>query len=660
MSERRAYIVAIAACGLAAAGLAALVWWLGIEGRDAIAERLQAGKRPRVEDHVRTATWWVAACGSGLLALAALTARRWVRAGDPGSLIPAAPLSLPGWRWWLAAGGLLLVAAWMRIERLDLGLYNDEAYMFRRYVAGEFRTDPATGAPRFREPGWETTLWHMEVGNNSPPYSALARLVYGLGVDRFGLVPGEVHEPSIRLPAVAAALAGLLALGWLACRLGLPDRGLLVLSLGAIHPWMVRYGSDGRGHSLLLLWMPLLLIAVIAALRSGRWLPWLAAGGVSALILWTFPGAVPWLVVLNAAIAAGIGWAWVRRPEQRGVARRQAVRWLASNAAAALAFWLAFAPSFSQIRASLGEVAALRGGPSYSWLLDFWGLAGVGMSWIDRNPDSSVAVSVRGEWVDGNALPQVAVALVALAALAGLWRGLRQRPVLAALAAALGIAAPLLAFFAARLTDTVLHPWYAVSALPPLLLLIGMAAPRLADRPDQGSAREGGKAGILAALFVCWVMAVAPQLWMITRHSLQPKRAAVNLVRGGVYPQYLENRSQVRHASFWTDVSRYDPHVDVTWTVEELQAVEQKALAEGVPLFVTFGHRQMAIDNQGELVRYLETSGRYEHVGDLHGTDHAQFNYHVYRWLGGESGGSSPDGGAREPGEPGEPSETEG
>ena len=71
--------------------------------------------------------------------------------------------------------------------------------------------------------------------------------------------------------------------------------------------------------------------------------------------------------------------------------------------------------------------------------------------------------------------------------------------------------------------------------------------------------------------------------------------------------------------------------------------MEQKARSEGKPLFVSFGHREVALPGQEKLVRYLEDSGHYERVADLYGTDHRQFNYHVHRWLGPEKEPSLPE-----------------
>ena len=55
----------------------------------------------------------------------------------------------------------------------------------------------------------------------------------------------------------------------------------------ALHPWHVRYGTEARGYAFILLLVPALLMALIAAARTGRWRPCLAVGGISFLLLYT-------------------------------------------------------------------------------------------------------------------------------------------------------------------------------------------------------------------------------------------------------------------------------------------------------------------------------------------------------------------------------------
>ncbi len=618
-------------CLLLALGLGALAWGLGADGRDAIASRETRDRTVRVIDHVRTATWWVAVAGAGLMLAAAGTARWWAGPRGRFSRLDLPPVPAPGWLWWLAAAVILLVAAWLRAERLNLSLYNDEAYMFRRYIAGDFRPDGETGQLVHRAPDWVTTVWHMEVGNNSPPYGLVARLNYEWVAERHGLAPAQVSETAIRWPAYAAGVAGLLVLGLLARGLGSPERGLLVLTVAALHPWMIRYASEGRGHGLLLLLVPLLLGAVWRALREGTWRWWLTVGGLSALMMWAFPGSVHPLLALNAIL--GIGWllGWLRRREHRPRVKIQATRWLLANGLAALLFMLLFAPQVNQMRATMDEPPpSLQGAPPWSWWADIGSQLAIGMPWRDANPESPVASAVLRSIEAHNWLPVAALGLVALAVLLGwLWWCWHTRA--GWLLAAVGFGAPLLAFAVARLTDTVLHPWYVLAALPALIV---MAAGSLGWLMDIGGRIPRPAWWASAAVLAVWVAAIAPVVKRQTLHPLQPQREAVELARGGVYPGYLEQSDQVELAAFYTDFMVYDPFANPAWSVTELEAMEATARDSNRPLVVAFAHRRHARNSHGALLDYIESSGRYQLVADLQGTGHEQFNHFVYRWLG--------------------------
>lgn len=619
-------------CLLLALGLGGLVWWLGTDARDAIADREARDRTVRVIDHVQTTTWWVALAGAGLMLAAAATARWWAGPRVRFNRIDLPPVPAPGWVWWLAAAAILLLAAWLRAERLNLSLYNDEAYMFRRYIAGEFRPDSETGQLTHRSPDWVITAWHMEVGNNSPPYGLLARLNYERVADRHGLAPAQVSETAVRWPAYAAGVAGLLVLALLARALGSPERGLLVLTVAALHPWMIQYGSEGRGHSLLLLLIPLLLAAVWRALREGTWRWWLAVGGLSTLMMWAFPGSVHPLLALNAVL--GVGWiiGWLRKRDQRPRVRVQATRWLLTNGLAALLFTLLFAPQFNQMRATAGDLPpSLQGAPPWTWWSDIGSRLAIGMPWSDANPSSPVASAVLRSIEAHNWLPAVALALVALSVVLGwLWWCWHTRA--GWLLAAVGFGTPALAFGLARLTDTVLHPWYVLAALPALII---MAAGSLGWLMDIGGRIPRPAWWASAAVLAVWIAAIVPTLHRQSVHPLQPQRDAVELARGGTYPAYLEQPDPVELAAFYTDFMIYDPFATPTWSVTELEAMETTARERGRPLLVAFAHRGQARNSHTALLDYIESSGRYELVGELHGTGHAQFNHFVYRWLGG-------------------------
>ena len=97
-------------------------------------------------------------------------------------------------------------------------------------------------------------------------------------------------------------LAAIGALAWCLWRVGLPWAAGFAAILMAIHPWHLRYISEARGYSLLLLCIPLLLGTMVAVLHRGTWRRWIAFGSVEVVLLWVYPAGVTILAVANAAL----------------------------------------------------------------------------------------------------------------------------------------------------------------------------------------------------------------------------------------------------------------------------------------------------------------------------------------------------------------------
>ena len=87
-------------------------------------------------------------------------------------------------------------------------------------------------------------------------------------------------------------------------------------------------------------------------------------------------------------------------------------------------------------------------------------------------------------------------------------------------------------------------------------------------------------------------------------------------------------------AAFYTDIGIYDPFLTRTWSVSELEDAEADARRRGLPLLVAFGHRSLLQQSHPALIDYIESSGRYEKITELHGTGDQQFNHLIYRWVG--------------------------
>jgi 4-amino-4-deoxy-L-arabinose transferase-like glycosyltransferase len=122
-------------------------------------------------------------------------------------------------------------------------------------------------------------------------------------------------EGDVALRALSGIIAvATLPLAWAAgCRLGGRRVGALALVVLALSPYAVRYGSEARMYSLVMLLVLAGYVALVEGLRGGsRW--WLVVLGLSAgLLPWTHY----WGLYLVAAVGALLVWRWWHEPELR-------------------------------------------------------------------------------------------------------------------------------------------------------------------------------------------------------------------------------------------------------------------------------------------------------------------------------------------------------
>jgi len=632
LPDNRLSWTAALTCLVLAIGMAAIAWHIGHDGRDSLPNQIASNKNPQVIDHVHTTKWWVATFGAVLLIAAALSARWWAGPTGHWGLIKNPQMPKPSWRWWLAVAILIAAGAALRAERLNLSLYNDEAYSFRRYISGHERINQQSGEKEFRKAKWVDTMWHMQVGNNSPPYNLIARLAYEKTAQRQNLNTGQIHETAIRFPAFIAGLLGIFLIGLAARQLGSPDHGIAAMAITALHPWAIQFSTTARGHSFLLFLIPLLILTCWHALRKGTWLPWIAFGTTSTLLMWTFPGSIHPLIALNSFIALWFLHARFYKRENIPTIHIQSSRWFLTNVFATLIFLLLYAPLANQMRGVMkeGSVSSLIGAPSWSWWSNASSQLAIGMRWHDTNPASPHASAVIRSMEQGAPLLIATLILLGLLTLAGCTWWYQRHKTNALLLITIAFGTPILGFTVARLTDTVLHSWYVLSALPALIILLCGATGWLNHR--RAAIAIIPKA-VFAATLVLWLFAISTPLQNYGRNSLHPLRDAAERVRGQPYPAYLNQPLSAKLATFWTDLSIYDPLAISTWSIEELQEVESIAQSLQIPLYVVFGHRNLAIKTRPELVDYIEQSGNYQHIENLYAAGDAQFNYHLFRWL---------------------------
>ena len=610
--------LAAAVCGFVVVGHAE---WAGMIG-----ERVARGKKPRLEDYVFEGQWHAAVLTTGMCLVLALTARYWMP-GPPGAAeAVAAPVDRPAgrsraWIFWGILVALVAGAAWLRAPRMAHSLYNDEEYAFRRYVAGEHKLRP-DGTREWRPVPWLGTLWGNQMGNNGVPYSLLSRACYDWAVARGRAQATLPAEGPLRVPALVAGLGSIAVIALLARRLGGPAAGVAAAVLAALHPWHVRYSTEARGHSFVLLLAPLLPLALARAVETGRWRWWALFGAAEVGLLWSFAGSLYYVAAFNFL---ALVWLW----------RRGGGTWrtfLAVHAMAAVVYLHLMAPCFPQIRAALASNDVFSSGLGRSWFATTGSFLFVGMPWENANPEIASHPSLSGAWAEGW-MNVVAAGLLCLGVwVAGVIRAW-DSPTGRLLVLTLPVAA-VLAVAATLATGSVLFSWYVLYLLPGGLVLagLGVAAVRKEDlgletgQKGRWSRRNfwGGVALLLT--FLCWINLISAPLKTYRAQGKQAFREVARFLRtpiDGVVPL------AALHAS---EAGAYDPSLEVIDAdVARLKALVAQSDAEGRPLLVAFGYRPGVAKASPEFLRAIEESGDFERVAHFPGLEEPQFAHHVWR-----------------------------
>lgn len=588
------------------------VWLLREEWGGALAERIAKEQKIKPSDLAKT--WgWRFACLDGVLLLGlSATAFLWAK---PDRTFLRRKSALPGMRsFWIGLILVFLFAGALRLPRMNLSLYNDEAYAFRRHIAGSFRSDMT-----FRQAPWSETLWRSEMGNNGSLFSVTARVGYDLWKGNADAADGEVKEWPLRLPSLLGGLLSILLAALIARSLAGNSAGLLAAGVAAIHPWHLRYSTEARPHGLAMGLAALVVWTLLQAIRSGRWSWWLGFAAAEVLLLGTYLGAVPLLIVVNLA---ALVWILVS-PERRLLLGRLIV----SNLLAAMLWLPAFFSLLPQATEAIATYPSMGGGPVPRW----WGEAAagslIGVHGWNHAPANPVnpALLGPGSHLVGRILLWLGAFAALLASALGLRELLRTRRPEGGFLLAILLLTPLLAWGLAISRDAILHPWYAVVALPFVAVAMGV-----------GLARRSLRTGL--ALSLLFVAAAAPVVMTYLAHPKQQLREMVATARGGVYPEFGSSKqepSPVRLAGFWCD-SVYDPKMPMLGSVDDLKTQIAAARETGETFLVVFGHETQARAEFPALVEAITDSAYFVEEDVFPGLVEDQFTHRLFRHVGNE------------------------
>jgi len=590
-------------------------WFLSEDWGGALAERVGKEQKIKPSDLAKTWGWRFAVLDGILLIMLSALTPLWAR---PERIFPnrQPPRGLAR-RFWIGLLLVLVLATALRLPRMNLSLYNDEAYAFRRHVAGSFRSDGT-----FRQAPWSETFWRSEMGNNGSLFSAAARVGYDAWKRTANAVDAEVKEWPLRLPALLGGLLSILLAACVARELAGNHAGWLAAGVASIHPWHLRYSTEARPHGLAMGLGAFAVWTLLRAIQTGRWSWWLGFAAAQVLLLGTYLGAVPLLLALNGATFALIMLSADRRPLLG--------RLVVSNLLAAMVWLPFFYPLLPQANEAISSYPSMGGGPVPGWWREAAAGSLMGAHGLNQAPSNPLNPAFLGPGFHllGKILLWLGAGAALVAAAIGLRALFRERRTGGVVLLAALVLTPVLAWVLASGRDAILHPWYVVVALPFLAVVMGVG---LAGERQPRRLRR-----LRLALLMLLMAGAAPVVTTYLVHPKEQLREFVETARGGVYPDYgPPDRTfpATRLAGFWTD-SVYDPKMHELSSAADLETQIAAARETGETLFVVFGHEDQARNQFPDLVAALTDSGRFVQESVFKGLVEDQFTHRLFRHLG--------------------------
>ena len=593
----------------------------------------------RIDEWVPLGLWWGALVNLFVVAILIITSRWWLpfHKSQPPPATAASPRAAclnPR----LAAGWLLVVlgasamAGWLAEPRLDLSLWGDEEHSLRQCVLGEHRIDDETGDLYYRPHPLGENLWMYIGPNNHFLLTLLARL--SLEAWHATTWDGGLYfdETVYRLPSYVAGLLTVVAVAVLLRCAGFPVAGMVAAWLLAIHPWFIRYITEARGYSLMMLFATLAAIALLLALSRRSWKWWVLFALCEFLFLYAYPGALYLALCLNLAALVVIV-----ADRGRGTnAVPQLWRWFVTNTAAAVVAIQLLAPTIPQMALWLQRDRA-KADLGLSFLQDFWAYLSSGMAFHTWDPLNPICQSWQ-RLGEGDGLADEFLLLApAFFCLLGILRLLASGRRLAALGLALALA-PLVGFAMIQGGGNILYVWYLIYALPFFVCFVALGIETLTwlfVRPWPGL-HFSAPLALAVAVLGCFWLATDRQRAIIRDNAVEPQRDSVLLTRPSLDP-YHPSVDHITTLNVTFTTPFYDPRaikLDPEDGVERLREFMAAARRTGSALYVNLGSEGLARHVYPEVMRIIEKSGEFELVQRLWGLN-LQNTRVVYRYIGG-------------------------
>jgi hypothetical protein len=572
-------------------------------------ERVTSGKA--VPWHFYTPVWLWRGLSSSLPLAALLVG---VTAWDKRILVPRDVPSSglpPGWSKFTPAmlSVITLYAVFNGMARMDLSIWGDEDYTIKTYIADQVTEQP-DGSLQFEKPSWANALWNFKRPNNHVGFTVLAKASH----DAF-FAPGKgpkdafFSESLVRAPAYLAGLASIAALWWAAGVYGMRFAAWFVLPFFyVIHPWFMRFSSDARGYSILLLLIPLCLGAVGRAVQTGRWRWWLMLAFCQFYAMWTWPSVIYVIAALNLAVPCMCltATAWTKEEKKLLL-----LRWLASGLLSAIAVVLLMAPLLPQMQDFMRTSGkGLEGGLDLHWAQDVLAYTLFGTPWFTWDAHNPLCHSIQHSAAKWGYLLVGAGMLLSWAY--GAWCMSRERSQRWLLVVILG--APALMLLHLGLTGVRPYHWYLLIFLPGWVMLMLPVAQSWLKRQTKDWRKYGLFALLLALFFLS-----SKERSLLRHHPIEPNRESVFLTQQVTNPRHPDYGKESITAGFTMFTEAYDPTMVRFQTATELQELMKKARDSQRDLYINFGSRAFCEANYPELFHFFNDAAVFEVVKVLPG-----------------------------------------
>lgn len=569
----------------------------------------EIGEPKRVRDFVAIYLWWAAAANALLILLLGATAQWWLTFTPPSSANWLPKPSSPRWFWPLVLCAMALTAFW-GIQRANHSVWDDEETSLRRVIIGTYRDNEA-GKPVLKPVPWRDTFWDYKMPTNHHLQTILSRL--SLDTWRAVAKPRglQFSEPVLRIPVILAGILSIGAIALLVRRIGYPRAAVAAAFLLALHPWHVRYAAEMRGYSLVMLFVPLMILCALEAINTGRWRWWLGFAFCEFCVLYAYPGCLYLLAITNLAAAITLllrNAAWERL--------RQLLRLEVSSGLAGMAYLQLMLPCVPQ------ALLYFAGERSQGQLGERWHRNALshfltGTPW--NNSDLRSAGYPELKWIAADhpvLFPILAGCILALLAL-GIFRLARTRPVGWMLLAIFLIPAPLVYAGAIR-GGHYLYEWYLIFALPGLAALVALGIDSLAA-PTQKISRFAPAAVIVFFVSV-FAISTQPQRSFFINNPLQHLREVVLAARPTLDPND-PRQAGIMTATVTGAPLAYDPYIEDVRNAETLTFLLKTADETNRPFFFLYGNGWAAAYGYPELHKMIEDDTLFEKTAELPGYD---------------------------------------